>query len=130
VPVTAALILAAALALQAALPTPGDPIAWESVIRAPEGELLIAPSSIRRDGTVARINVRINIAETPNTSLATGITEFRFDCAARAMGYGASRLFDRNGRDIGSSPAMLTGSEMEPLSDDVIEQALFRRVCG
>lgn len=123
------LLLAAALALQGALPGPADPIAWESVSRAADGEMSIDPARIRREGNLVRFLVRTRMKYARWHLEQEMFEAVVHDCETRTSGLQAFRIYV-NGAPAGERKVQPADVTMWPIETGAAQEHLHRRVCS
>jgi hypothetical protein len=98
------LALALAMAQEVApCEAPGAPVAgcpqWRSVARRPDGEALLDPASVRREGEGFTIATRTVFAR-PQQGVTHVVSRVRFDCARRTSSLLHIDMFSPEGRKL------------------------------
>lgn len=117
-----------AFALQA-LPAPGA-VRWEAVTAEPTGSIWIDPTSLVREGDVARFLVRFETISAQRDGFGAIVMRMQVDCPGRRMGFDVADAYDLNGvfKETRRTPPGPT--DFRPLGTSEGHVAFHRRVCG
>ena len=111
------IVLAAALALQAA--APADPLAgdWLPVHEQAEFRLAVDEGATTRDGDLVQVRLRMELREAQPDGGRWGIIRMELNCRSRTGRQLSVHVYGADGRPIGDSDAAAAEAPREPRTE-------------
>jgi len=103
--------------------------AWLTLSRDTQGELMVDPDSLRRDGSAFEITVRYVYAEAAQDVIRSIATGFRFDCAARTVAMGRGHAYDDAGVQLDEEEPNEGYTDPAPVLPDAREAVVLTEYC-